>query len=174
MLVDEVLHKFRATPRVLASTHANRRTDQQILAFALVCVACLALAGCAGRPPSMPISMSDSTPTKRELRVPIPLPSPALLKPQPEPNCEYKPIEPKSSEPKATETNSALRKPNSGSNQLDNDDLSKLNYQKECYRQYEVIVRDRLQVLQASVDKTIRAIKRRDARLEHALSNNAF
>ena len=61
---------------MLASTHANRQADPQITAFALACVACLALAGCAVRPPNMPISMSDSTPIKRELSVPIPLPSP--------------------------------------------------------------------------------------------------
>ena len=39
---------------------------------------------------------------------------------------------------------------------------AKLDYEAQCYRQAEVIVRARLQRLLSSVDKTIRAVKRRE------------
>jgi hypothetical protein len=37
--------------------------------------------------------------------------------------------------------------------------VQKLNYERDCYRQSEVIVRDRLQRLQRSVERTIRAVE---------------
>jgi len=50
---------------------------------------------------------------------------PALLAPQPEPNCAFKPED----HPNATE-------------------LQRLDYERQCYRQLEMIVRNRLQMLQ--------------------------
>jgi hypothetical protein len=67
-------------------------------------------------------------------RIPIPLPAASLLSPQPEPSCEI------------TDTNA--------------DERQKLDYERQCYRQAEMIVRSRLQLLQESVDKTISAVKR--------------
>ena len=58
------------------------------------------------------------------------------LNPQPEPDCEIKTTEPET------------------------DDLTKREYEGYCYRHAEMIVRSRLQLLQRSVDKTIKAVKR--------------
>jgi len=69
-------------------------------------------------------------------RTPTPLPAAPLLSPQPEPSCELE---------------------TTGSS---GDDRQKLDYERQCYRQAEMIVRSRLQLLQDSVDKTIDAIKR--------------
>src|SRR6516165_1573654 len=65
----------------------------------------------------------------------IPLPAAPLLSPQPEPNCEVE-----------TTGSSA-------------DERQKLDYERQCYRHAEMIVRSRLQLLQGSVDKTISANK---------------
>ena len=65
---------------------------------------------------------------------PIPLPEASLLSPQPEPICE------------TTDTNA--------------DERQKLDYERQCYRHAEMIARDRLQLLQKSVDATIDAIRR--------------
>ena len=35
----------------------------------------------------------------------------------------------------------------------------KLDYERQCYRHAEMIVRSRLQLLQGSVDETIKAVK---------------
>ena len=63
----------------------------------------------------------------------IPLPAADLLKPQSDPKCD-------APEPR--------------------EELRKLNWERECFRVAEIIVRDRLERLQASVAKTIRAVKR--------------
>lgn len=42
------------------------------------------------------------------------------------------------------------------------EELRKLSWERECFRVAEIIVRDRLDRLQASVAKTIRAVKRSD------------
>jgi hypothetical protein len=68
-------------------------------------------------------------------RTPIPLPAMPLLDPQPEPSCEVK---------------------TSGSNA---DERQRLDYERQCYRHAEMIVRSRLQLLQGSIDKTISASK---------------
>ena len=65
-----------------------------------------------------------------------PLPRRALLIPQPAPNCE-----PASAEPTL-------------------DERQKLDYQRQCYRHAEMIVRERLQRLQVSVGRTIKAVGR--------------
>jgi hypothetical protein len=65
-----------------------------------------------------------------------PLPAAPLLSPQPEPSCD-------------------LETPGSSG-----DERQKLDYERQCYRHAEMIVRSRLQLLQDSVDKTIDAVKR--------------
>ena len=70
---------------------------------------------------------------------PIALPQAPLLSPQPEPSCEFE---------------------TAGSSNID--ERQKLDYERQCYRHAEMIVRDRLQLLQRSVDATISAIKRRE------------
>jgi hypothetical protein len=64
---------------------------------------------------------------------PIPLPAAALLARQPEPGCEM------------TDANA--------------DERQRLDYERQCYRHAEMIVRARLELLQGSVDKTISAIR---------------
>jgi hypothetical protein len=60
-----------------------------------------------------------------------------LLRPQAEPECEFPPAD----------TNA--------------DDGQKLDYERQCYRHAEIIARDRLQLLQDAVDKTVEAVKRK-------------
>src|SRR5262249_31155558 len=57
----------------------------------------------------------------------IPLPALALLAPQSEPDCEFTTTDPNS------------------------DERQKLDYERQCYRQAEMIVRARLRLLQRSV-----------------------
>jgi hypothetical protein len=79
---------------------------------------------------------NESIATRPKLGTPVPFPDPALLSRQPEPDCEFKTAEPKAEE------------------------RMKLDYERQCYRHAEMIVRDRLEQLQNSVDQTIKAIKR--------------
>jgi hypothetical protein len=67
---------------------------------------------------------------------PVPLPEAVLLSPQSEPGCEA-----------------------SGA---DTDERQKLDYERQCYRHAEMIVRSRLQLLQDSVGRTISAVKRNE------------
>jgi hypothetical protein len=85
--------------------------------------------------------------TRPRLGTPIPLPEPALLSPQPEPDCEFKTSESK--------TDASGKVP-------PEEERMKLDYERQCYRHAEMIVRGRLDLLQSSVDKTINAIKRTD------------
>jgi len=73
--------------------------------------------------------------TESKSRTPIPLPAAPLLS-QPEPSCEFE----------TADSNA--------------DERQKLDYERQCYRHAEMIVRSRLQLLQGSVDKTISAVKR--------------
>ena len=70
----------------------------------------------------------------------IPLPGSALLEPQSAPDCEYR------------------GKPTGNAGE---DARVRLDYQQQCYRQAEGIVRTRLDTLQESVGQTIRAVKGR-------------
>jgi hypothetical protein len=74
----------------------------------------------------------------------IPLPEPALLARQVEPACEFK----------------------TAATGVDGNDarITKLDYEQQCYRQAEGIVRTRLDRLQVSIEVTIKAIKGRKAR----------
>jgi hypothetical protein len=76
--------------------------------------------------------------TESKSKTPIPLPAAPLLSPQPEPRCEFE----------TTDTNT--------------DERQKLDYERQCYRHAEMIVRSRLQLLQISVDETINAVKGRE------------
>jgi hypothetical protein len=67
-----------------------------------------------------------------------PIPGPNLLDPQPAPNCEFR------------STDSTI------------DDRQKLDYERQCYRHAEIIARNRLRQLQASVDRSIRAIRQQE------------
>ena len=44
-------------------------------------------------------------------------------------------------------------------NEAGTDDRQKLDYELQCYRHAEMIARNRLQLLQGSVDKTMRVLK---------------
>src|SRR6516162_5157585 len=67
----------------------------------------------------------------------IPLPPAALLVRQPEPGCE-------ATDPSA-------------------DERQKLDFERQCYRHAEMIVRARLELLQGSVDRTISAVRGSEA-----------
>jgi hypothetical protein len=73
-------------------------------------------------------------------RTPIPLPGRGLLQAQPEPQCAFESTEPKT------------------------DERQKLDYERQCYRHAEMIARGRLDLLQGSVAKTIKAVKRSERR----------
>jgi hypothetical protein len=75
-------------------------------------------------------------------RTAIPLPDEALLTPQPEPQCEFK--------TQPGQTDAATER------------VMKLDYEQQCYRHAEIIVRNRLQLLQVAVGKTIDAVKGRE------------
>jgi hypothetical protein len=83
------------------------------------------------------------TPIRPGAETSIPVPGRALLKAQPEPDCEFQLI-------------------GLGDTWLDTDDAArkKLDYERQCYRRAEIIVRSRLRLLQASVGDTIKAVKR--------------
>jgi hypothetical protein len=93
------------------------------------------LAGCAAEHETkVPVATASLAPPKvshlRRARTPIALPDKALLEPQPDPDCQFQGA--------AT------------------DERQKLDYQQQCYRQAEMIVRDRLRQLQKSAGKSIR------------------
>ena len=71
----------------------------------------------------------------------IPLPDGSLLEPQPEPDCQFK---------------DALSNPITAEQMR-----MKLDYEQQCYRQAEEIVRTRLRQLQDSIGETIRVIEQR-------------
>jgi hypothetical protein len=96
------------------------------------------------------------TSARRGLRMAIPLPDRALVAAPPEFACEFKDAgrddaggQPQPSPPRAqtdSSTDLALRR--------------KLEYERQCYRHAEMIMRDRLLQLQASLGETITAINR--------------
>ena len=83
-----------------------------------------------------PPSHISPTGVERSAKIVIPFPDPGLLRPQAAPECEFPPSE-------------------------SVDDRQKLDYERQCYRHAEIIVRDRLQLLQNAVDKTVEAVKRK-------------
>jgi hypothetical protein len=119
----------------------RRRAHPRLWACMLGVVVCAGiLAGCdrAGRglatfqAPNPSLRASTSTGSKTA----IPLPSRTLLARQPEPDCEFK------------------------AGEADADGVKKLDYERQCYRHAEMIARGRLELLQSSVDRTIKAVAR--------------
>ena len=148
MPVDVALNKLNAGRQALIPAYFRRRKHAQLSACVLVVAFyAVTLAGCdrpgRGSTGSSSANTHISTrsanthiSTRVGSRTPIPLPGRTLLTPQPEPDCEIKTTEPET------------------------DDLTKREYEAYCYRHAEMIVRDRLELLQSSVDKTINAVKR--------------
>ncbi len=85
----------------------------------------------------LPVTDTYSSRVDRS-RIPIPLPGRALLEPRPEPKCQFE--------------DSANPDPNA-------DERWKLDYERQCYRQAEMIVRYRLELLQNAARKMIKAVK---------------
>jgi hypothetical protein len=81
-----------------------------------------------------PIVQPASSPARPMSAVSIPMPARALLVEPVEPDCE-------------------LKDPNA-------DERQKLDYERQCYRHAEIIARERMRLLQASVRRTARTIKR--------------
>ena len=86
-------------------------------------------------------TIQGSSSTVQKSRKPIPLPDSALLAPRPEPKCQFE--------------ESAHPDPNA-------DERWKLDYERQCYRGTEMIVRYRLQLLQNAVRKMMKAVKQNE------------
>jgi hypothetical protein len=91
------------------------------------------------RPEKAKVQVKSAGPAKPvvPVKLAVPLPRDDLLSPMQEPQCEFP----------ATETA---------------DDRQKLDYERQCYRQAEIIARTRLQLLQNSIERTVKAIKSGD------------
>jgi BA14K-like protein len=89
-------------------------------------------------------------------RTHVPLPDQTLLTPPAEFNCEFKAASPDEARgqsspgpaPAQADPDAALR--------------AKLDYERQCYRHAEMILRDRLLGLQAAIGETIKAVNRGD------------
>jgi hypothetical protein len=101
----------------------------------LIAFCALTLAGCDYTKRDLRLSHTGGA-TGSAARAPIPLPGRGLLQAQPAPQCAFESTEPKP------------------------DELQKLDYERQCYRHAEMIARGRLELLQASVTRTIKAVKR--------------
>jgi hypothetical protein len=103
-------------------------------ALAVIVCCTVALASCdSGR--ALRLSRAGGT-AGAESATPLPLPRRALLRRQPAPKCDFTTAEPNA------------------------DELRKLDYERQCYRHAEMIARGRLELLQDSVARTIKAVKR--------------
>jgi hypothetical protein len=122
-----------------------------------VVVCALALTGCVPAYSHHTERLSDGpvAGSKRQAaKKAVPLPSQALLAPQATPDCEGK----GQGQQLASSDASAVVAPRPETNA----DLAlriKLEYERECYRQAEVRVREQLRKLQASASETIKAVK---------------
>ena|SRR5215475_4115880 len=116
-----------------------RRRGRTRLSVRVLAVASFAvvLAGCNqhARGPTVSGTLNTDSSVKSGSRTSVPLPDKALLGHLPEPDCKLK------------------------ANEADTDERQKLDYERQCYRHAEIIARNRLQLLQGSVDKTIRVLK---------------
>lgn len=137
MSSDVVLSTLGADRRALISPCSRKRIRGQTVACALALAFCgIVLDGCGPTPSPGPMAVhteNRNTPTSTRVKNHIPLPAYALLKTPLKPDCQFR------------HANANI--------------VQKLNYQSDCYRQSEAIVRDRLQLLQRSVERTIRAVK---------------
>ena len=122
--------------RRLLPARCQEREHVRSPAFALLCA--VALAGCGPGPAQFaaPVVIRTAAPSKPAVREPIPLPDPALLVPPSEPPCEF-----------------------TGSDPAD-DARPRLDYERQCYRHAEIIVRDRLRALQVALEETVSAVRR--------------
>jgi hypothetical protein len=137
MTTNAAPHTSGMTDRKLIA--AGARQPLRLSACALAVASCATLLpGCdrAGYLPDPPGTAGTSI--SPGAGSPIPLPKRVLLTPQAKPNCEY--------------TNT----------EVGADDPRRLDFERQCYRHAEMVVRDRLQLLQGAVDKTIRAVRRND------------
>jgi hypothetical protein len=160
---------WKAGPARLSLTPVwvGKRSHARLFASVLAAAFAMAVAGCAadqGRTASKVLTerapnlsrtakLSRAPKVSRAARVfrsgtgpsigagSIPLPDQALLEPQPEPQCEFK------AQPADPSDLNAQR-------------VMKLDYERQCYRHAEIIVRNRLHLLQASVGKASDAAKR--------------
>jgi hypothetical protein len=149
MPIDPVLHKQDVGRHALIPVGFRRRKHAHMSARVLAVVICAtALAGCDCTSRAVSKIANGNISMGPALRTPIPLPARALLNPQPQLNCESETTESKT------------------------DDRQKLDYERQCYRHAEMIVRSRLQLLQGSVDRTIKAIKRNERSASHQLSRD--
>jgi BA14K-like protein len=92
-------------------------------------------------------AMGQSSPSP-EANASIPLPNPTLLAPPPNFDCSFQAAKVDGGEPPRAQGDSdaALRR--------------QLDYERQCYRHAEMILRDRLVRLQAAVGETIKAVNR--------------
>jgi hypothetical protein len=115
-----------------------------------------------------PRKASTTSQRSAAARLKVPLPDRALLEPQAAPDCEEQSIQQRADK----ERQRVARR--SDSEQVNRSDEAtadpnaeltlriKLEYERECYRQAEARVRDRLKQLQSSTTQTIYAIKNAD------------
>ena len=135
MRADVIFFALAAGRKQIVSL-CDRSCNKRLLCriFATVCCA-VTLAGCSISP--VRNATAAATPTnvskRMEMRTRVPLPDSAQLTPPKKPDCEFRESNP--------------------------DVGRKLAYERECYRQSEIILRIRLQDLQRSVKRTINAVK---------------
>ena len=111
----------------------------------------LARRGCAGK--SAPILAAVAGVLAAAGCTPIPIPDTALLERQPAPKCDAR-------------VNAKARQQAGASADTGGDAASqaKLDYERQCYRHAELIARNRLNKLQASVQQTVKAVKEGEAK----------
>jgi Protein of unknown function (DUF3551) len=94
---------------------------------------------------------TNIVPSRAVANVSIPLPDRALLAPPPDFNCEFTgAVSVDASAPRQATLTSAPTSPDAA--------RMKADYERQCYRHVEIISRDRLRRLQASVGTTIKAV----------------
>jgi hypothetical protein len=120
-------------------TRRSLWSAQVHLAAAVLALSTVSIGGCAST--FAPKSSRNSVRQMTVSKAAIPLPAPALLRRQPEPDCAFR--GPVSVPISAEETR------------------QKLDYEQQCYRASESIVRARLEQLQDSVRKMIKRRRQR-------------
>jgi hypothetical protein len=139
MPVNFALRRVGIDRRALFPACIRKRKHAQLSARMLAAaLSAAALAGCdrTWRGASVTRTANADISGRPASRTPIPLPDRTLLNPQPEPDCKFT------------------------AGDSDADRRQKLDYERQCYRHAEMIVRSRLRLLQGSVGETIKAVKR--------------
>ena len=119
-------------------TKRSLRSGQVHLAAAALGLSTVIIGGCAS---TYTAESSRNSTRQVETVSKVPLPDPALLRHQPEPDCAFR--GPVSDPITAEETR------------------QKLDYEQQCYRAAETIVRGRLEQLQDTVQRMIKVARRR-------------